>query len=91
MTDWIDGSGKERDVGASERHTGSAERPNILILCMDQWDTRMQLPAEVRFPALERLAGAGGQLRSPVLHRPHLYAVTGDDVDGRACQPHRGA
>jgi arylsulfatase len=26
---------------------------------MDQWDTRMQLPAEVRFPAMERLAAQG--------------------------------
>lgn len=30
-------------------------RPNFLILCMDQWDTHMEVPDEVRFPAMERL------------------------------------
>lgn len=31
--------------------TGANNRPNILILCMDQWDTHMQVPEEVKFPA----------------------------------------
>lgn len=35
------------------------QRPNFLILCMDQWDTHMQVPDEVRFPAMERLEAAG--------------------------------
>src|SRR4051812_18376147 len=35
------------------------DRPNILILCMDQWDTHMKVPGEVRFPALERLQAQG--------------------------------
>jgi arylsulfatase len=35
------------------------DRPNILILCMDQWDTHMQVPQEVRFPAMERLEAQG--------------------------------
>ncbi len=39
--------------------TPAAERPNILILCMDQWDTHMQVPEEVRFPAMERLEAQG--------------------------------
>jgi arylsulfatase A-like enzyme len=36
-----------------------ATRPNILILCMDQWQTHMQLPAAVRFPAMQRLEAQG--------------------------------
>lgn len=42
--------------GAPNDH---ATRPNILILCMDQWQTHMQLPAAVRFPAMERLEAQG--------------------------------
>lgn len=34
-------------------------QPNILILCMDQWDTHMDLPEDVRFPAMERLEARG--------------------------------
>ena len=34
-------------------------RWNFLILCMDQWDTHMDLPEEVRFPALESLQARG--------------------------------
>jgi arylsulfatase A-like enzyme len=34
-------------------------RPNILILCMDQWQTHMRVPPEVRFPAMERLESEG--------------------------------
>jgi arylsulfatase len=37
----------------------SHPRPNILILCMDQWQTHMQLPPEVRLPAMERLESQG--------------------------------
>jgi arylsulfatase A-like enzyme len=35
------------------------DRPNILILCMDQWDTHMDVPEEVEFPAMERLEAQG--------------------------------
>lgn len=38
------------------------QQPNILILCMDQWQARMQLPAAVRLPALERLEARGTTL-----------------------------
>ncbi len=38
---------------------GRASRPNILILCIDQWDTHMRLPEDVHFPALERLEAQG--------------------------------
>jgi arylsulfatase A-like enzyme len=34
-------------------------RPNILILCLDQWQTHMRVPPEVRFPAIERLESEG--------------------------------
>lgn len=36
------------------------ERPNILVLCMDQWDAHMDLPPGVDLPAIQRLTGAGG-------------------------------
>lgn len=39
--------------------TNGAKRPNILVLCMDQWDRHMQVPDEVRFPAVERLEAQG--------------------------------
>lgn len=34
-------------------------RPNILILCIDQWDMHMDLPEGVELPALERLQQRG--------------------------------
>ncbi|WP_266205863.1 sulfatase-like hydrolase/transferase [Pontibacter kalidii] len=34
-------------------------KKNILILCMDQWQTHMQLPEGVTFPAMERLESQG--------------------------------
>lgn len=37
----------------------ATHRPNILVLCMDQWDTHMDVPADVRFPAMERLQAQG--------------------------------
>src|SRR3569833_2583058 len=39
--------------------TASTRQPNILILCMDQWQTHMDVPAPVRFPAMERLEAQG--------------------------------
>ena len=41
-----------------EVHAGP-KRPNILILCIDQWDRHMKVPAEVQFPALRRLEAQG--------------------------------
>jgi arylsulfatase A-like enzyme len=35
------------------------ERPNFLVLCMDQWQTHMRVPGAVRFPAMERLEAQG--------------------------------
>lgn len=40
------------------------DRPNILVLCMDQWDVHMDLPAGVDLPAIHRLVGAGVTLRN---------------------------
>jgi arylsulfatase len=37
----------------------TAQRPNILVLCMDQWDTHMKVPAAVEFPAMRRLESQG--------------------------------
>ena len=39
--------------------TAGTRQPNILILCMDQWQTHMVVPPEVRFPAMERLEALG--------------------------------
>jgi arylsulfatase A-like enzyme len=39
--------------------TARTRQPNILILCMDQWQTHMDVPASVRFPAMERLEAQG--------------------------------
>ena len=46
-------------MDTSESSSGRGQRPNILILCMDQWDTHMDVPEEVEFPALERLEAQG--------------------------------
>jgi arylsulfatase A-like enzyme len=39
--------------------TSNEARPNILILCMDQWDVHMDLPDDVELPALRRLESLG--------------------------------
>jgi arylsulfatase len=44
---------------------GDAARPNFLILCMDQWQTHMELPEDVRFPAIERLEAQGVSFDRP--------------------------
>ena len=43
----------------SQSQPGRQKRPNILILCKDQWDARMQVPEGVQFPALQRLEEQG--------------------------------
>ena len=40
------------------------DHPNILVLCMDQWDVHMDLPAGVDLPAIQRLTGAGVSLEN---------------------------
>src|SRR5690554_6762064 len=44
---------------AANRTRERTEGPNILILCIDQWDRHMQVPEEVELPALERLEAKG--------------------------------
>jgi arylsulfatase A-like enzyme len=39
--------------------TWPSGRPNILVLCMDQWQTHMQVPNDVQFPAMQRLEARG--------------------------------
>jgi arylsulfatase len=47
-------------AGQSNGGRGNAgRRPNFLILCMDQWDARMDLPRGVELPALRRLEAQG--------------------------------
>ena len=46
-------------MDTSESNSNRGKRPNILILCMDQWDTHMDVPDEVEFPAMERLEAQG--------------------------------
>ena len=46
-------------MDTNETNARSANRPNILILCMDQWDTHMDLPDDVDLPALRRLEAQG--------------------------------
>ncbi len=46
-------------MATNESNESHSNRPNILILCMDQWDAHMQVPEEVEFPAMERLEAQG--------------------------------
>jgi arylsulfatase len=39
--------------------TEGSNQPNFLILCMDQWQTHMEVPDEVQFPAMQRLEAQG--------------------------------
>jgi arylsulfatase A-like enzyme len=50
---------KEEKMDTSESKGKRGKRPNILILCMDQWDTHMDVPEDVEFPAMERLEAQG--------------------------------
>src|SRR5690606_21890165 len=45
--------------GTSANPGGASPRPNLLVLCMDQWQTHMELPEDIRFPAMERLEAEG--------------------------------
>ena len=46
-------------MATNEPNDSRSNRPNILILCMDQWDTHMDVPKDVEFPAMERLEARG--------------------------------
>ena len=48
------------DTNQNDKRADSGDkRPNILILCMDQWDAHMDLPEDVDFPAMDRLEAQG--------------------------------
>ena len=46
-------------MDTNQKNERSPNRPNILNLCMDQWDTHMWLPDDMHFPAMERLEAQG--------------------------------
>ena len=48
----------EINMNDKEAHPSPA-RPNILIICIDQWDRHMRLPREVQLPALKRIEARG--------------------------------
>ena len=59
----------EMSGGAPERTAGDGQ-PNILVLCMDQWDVHMDLPPGVDLPAIQRLVGAGVQSANEAVEIP---------------------
>ena len=46
-------------MAANRNNERGDNPPNILILCMDQWQTHMQVPDDVEFPAMRRLEAQG--------------------------------
>ena len=72
-----------------------ADRPNILVLCMDQWQTHMRVPPEVRFPTMERLESEGVSFAPKITVDDARvdWAEPAVAVDRRirACTPHPGA
>jgi len=50
---------RNKHANTPRRSDKTARRPNILILCMDQWDTHMEVPEDVQFPAIQRLEAGG--------------------------------
>jgi arylsulfatase A-like enzyme len=50
---------RNQDANIRQGSDSIARHPNILILCMDQWDTHMHIPEDVQFPAMQRLEAEG--------------------------------
>lgn len=46
-------------MNANHADQAAARRPNILVLCMDQWDAHMRFPDAVPLPAMRRLEARG--------------------------------
>lgn len=46
-------------AAAAPAPAGPQRRPNILVLCMDQWQAHMQVPDAVPLPAMRRLEARG--------------------------------
>lgn len=49
----------ERTAEEQRHGARGAGRPNILVLCIDQWQTHMKVPEAVEFPAMRRLEAHG--------------------------------
>jgi arylsulfatase len=49
----------ERAADKQRHAADGAHRPNILVLCIDQWQTHMRVPEAVPFPAMRRLEAHG--------------------------------
>ena len=50
---------QKENTRSPQESAGGVYRPNILVLCMDQWDTHMEVPDDVQFPAMQRLETEG--------------------------------
>jgi arylsulfatase A-like enzyme len=48
-----------QDTKSKRDNTRGPNQPNVLILFMDQWQTHMKVPQEVKFPAMGRLEKQG--------------------------------
>ncbi|WP_102126821.1 sulfatase-like hydrolase/transferase [Deinococcus planocerae] len=53
------GGDEQKKAQPKDGQGGGQQRPNILVLCIDQWDVHMRLPEGVELPALERLQNQG--------------------------------
>ncbi|MBB5234643.1 sulfatase-like hydrolase/transferase [Deinococcus budaensis] len=53
------GGNEQKKAQLKDGQRGGGQRPNILVLCIDQWDVHMKLPDGVELPALERLQQQG--------------------------------
>lgn len=53
------GGNEQKKAQPKAEPGGEQQRPNILVLCIDQWDVHMKLPEGVELPALERLQNQG--------------------------------
>lgn len=58
-TSHSNGTQQPRQQNQQRSRQGGTKPPNILILCIDQWDTHMQLPEDVPLPSLRRLEAQG--------------------------------
>jgi hypothetical protein len=50
-------------MNTNQKSERTTNQPNILILCIDQWDTHMDLPEDVPFPAIRRLEAQRRRVR----------------------------
>lgn len=50
--------------------SATSEKPNILVICIDQWDVHMELPPEVELPNVRRLQSLGVTLEKQYCTTP---------------------